>query len=124
MDPVPSFPRQVCSPESRLRTLEEFREAGVRTQATVSPLLPLADPEGFARRLDRASERVILDHFLIGDGSPGGSRTSRTSFVRRLESAGLGSWASLDRLWEFRDLAARILGDDRVLVSRDGFNAI
>ncbi|MFO0889446.1 MAG: hypothetical protein U0790_09940 [Isosphaeraceae bacterium] len=124
MASIPGFPPHVCPPEGRLRVLELFRTSGVPTQATVSPLLPLADPEGFARRLDRAGDRIILDHFLIGDGSPGGSRTRRTTFIRRLESAGLGAWAELDRLWEFRDLAEGILGRERVLVSCDGFNTI
>jgi hypothetical protein len=86
--------------------------------------LPLADPEGFARRLDQNCDRVIVDHYLIGDGSRGGYRTKRTGFIRRLEAAGLGQWASIDRLWEFRDLAAGILGSPRVLVSCQGFNDV
>jgi hypothetical protein len=124
MDPVPGFPRHASPPGARLEVLERFRARGVPCQATVSPLLPLADSEGFARRLDRAADRIILDHFLIGDGSPGGSRTRRTGYIRRLQSTGLEAWAALDRLWEFRDLAAGVLGLDRVLVGCAGFNTL
>jgi DNA repair photolyase len=124
MDPVPGFPRHASPPARRLEVLRAFRDRGVATQAAVSPLLPLADPEGFARRLDEACDRVIVDHYLIGDGSPGGLRTRRTGFVRRLEQAGFAEWTSLDRLWEFRDLLSRLLGPSRVLVSREGFNAV
>jgi hypothetical protein len=86
--------------------------------------LPLADPEGFARNLERICDRAIVDHYLIGDGSPGGLRTRRTDFVARLEQAGFGAWTSLDRLWEFRDVLQRVLGPSRVMVSREGFNAV
>jgi hypothetical protein len=124
MDPVPGFPRHASPPARRLEVLRTFRDRGVPTQAAVSPLLPLADAEAFARRLGQACDRVIVDHYLIGDGSPGGLRTRRTDFVKRLEQAGFAAWASLDRLWEFRDLLERILGRSRVLVSCEGFNAV
>jgi len=107
-----------------LETLKLFRGRGVSTQATVSPLLPLSDVPGFARRLDAACERVILDHYLIGDGSRNGLRTKRTNFVALLEAAGHAEWTRIEKLWEVRDVMAEILGPDRVLTSRDGFNAV
>jgi hypothetical protein len=124
MDPVPGFPRHASPPARRLDILRTFRARGIATQAAVSPLLPLADLEGFARRLGEACDRVIVDHYLIGDGSPGGLRTRRTDFVRRLEQAGFAAWISLDRLWEFRDVLSRVMGPSRVLVSCAGFNAV
>jgi DNA repair photolyase len=124
MDPVPGFPRHASSPARRLETLDMVRQAGVQTQATLSPLLPLADPEGFARRLDQVCARVILDHYLIGDGSPGGLRTQRTRFPALLEEAGFGEWNRLEKLWEVRDVLAAVLGPERVLVSAAGFNAV
>ena len=124
MDPVPGFPPHASPPARRLEVLRSFRERGIKTQATVSPLLPLADAEAFARRLDQACDRIIIDHYLIGDGSPGGLRTRRTDFIPRLEHAGFGDWTELDRLWEFRDLAGGILGPHRVLVSCEGFNSV
>src|SRR4051812_11019392 len=65
MDPVPGFSRHASPPARRLEVLRAFRDRGISTQAAVSPLLPLVDPEGFARRLGEACDRVILDHYLI-----------------------------------------------------------
>jgi DNA repair photolyase len=124
MDPVPGFPPHASAPARRLDTLDRFRRRGILTQATLSPLMPLADVAAFARRLDLACDRVILDHYLIGDGSPNGWRTRRTTFAKRLEDAGFGAWNSLDKLWEVRDLLAEVLGVRRVLVGCDGFNAV
>lgn len=124
METVPGFPRHAFSPAARLATLQEFRAAGIRTQATLSPLLPLADPRGFAGQLDAACERIILDHYLLGDGSKNGLRTKRTSFVQRLEQAGYAEWTTLEKFWQIRDILAGVLGTDRVLVSRAGFNAV
>jgi DNA repair photolyase len=124
MDPVPGFPPHASAPARRLEILERFRRRGIRTQATLSPLMPFADAAGFARRLDVACDRVVLDHYLIGDGSPNGWRTRRTTFARRLSDAGFDAWNSLDKLWEVRDLLAGVLGRQRVLVGCDGFNAV
>ncbi|MGP0062523.1 MAG: radical SAM protein [Isosphaeraceae bacterium] len=124
MDPVPGFPPHASPPARRLSTLAAFRARGIPTQATVSPLLPLADPEAFARRLDVACDRVVVDHYLIGDGSPNGWRTRRTSLADRLERAGFGEWNSLAKLWEVRDRLAVVMGASRVLVGCEGFNAV
>jgi hypothetical protein len=86
--------------------------------------LPLANAEAFAHQLDAACDRVIVDHYLIGDGSPNGWRTRRTTFAQRLEQAGFGAWNEVAKLWEVRDLFARVLGAQRVLVGCEGFNAV
>jgi DNA repair photolyase len=117
------LPPHASRPAARLDVLKAFRQAGIQTQATLSPLLPLAAPETFARQLDDACVRVIVDHYLIGDGSKG-LRTQRTDFVQRLVQAGFAAWTHLDKLWEVRDLLARVLGAERVLVSCEGFNAV
>ena len=124
MDPVPGFPPHASPPARRLATLATFRARGIPTQAAVSPLLPLADPETFARRLDATCDRVVVDHYLIGDGSPNGWRTRRTSLVERLERGGFGEWNTLAKLWEVRDLLTRVMGASRVLVGCEGFNAV
>jgi len=124
MDPVPGFPPHASRPAKRLATLKLFRDAGVLTQAAVAPLLPLANLDTFARQLDEACDRVIVDHYLLGDGSPNGLRTKRTHFVPRLIQAGFSEWTTLDKFWQVRDFLAGVLGADRVLVSREGFNAI
>jgi DNA repair photolyase len=123
MDPVPGFPPHASRPFRRLETLKRFREAGVLTQATISPLMPLADPETFARDLDATCDRVIIDHYLLGDGSHG-ARTRRTNFLQLLEQAGFGEWSRIEKMWEVRDFLAHVLGAERVLVSAEGFNAV
>lgn len=124
MDRVPGLPPHASPPSRRFSVLEAFRARGIATQATISPLLPLADPPSFARRLDAACDRVILDHYLIGDGSPGGWRTRRTGFPERLAAAGFGDWNGLAKLDEVRGLLASVLGADRVLVGCEGFNTV
>jgi DNA repair photolyase len=124
MDPVPGLPPHASAPARRLDTLARFRARGILTQATLSPLLPLANPEAFAHRLSSACDRVIVDHYLIGDGSPNGWRTKRTTFAKQLEEAGFGAWNDLAKLWEIRNLLVQVLGESRVLVGCDGFNSV
>ncbi len=122
-DRIPGFPNHATPPGKRIATLRVFREAGVLTQATVSPLLPLAQPEQFAAELGRVCRRVILDHYLLGDGCAG-LRTKRTGFPQLLEEAGFGEWNTLEKFWEVKALFDRVLGPERVLVSSAGFNAV
>jgi DNA repair photolyase len=124
MERIPGLPNHATPPRKRIAALKVLHDAGIRAQATVSPLLPLADPRQFAHDLDPACQRVILDHYLLGDGSPNGLRTRRTQFPTLLEEAGFGEWNRLDKLWEVRQVFAEVLGPERVLLSRDGFNAV
>ena len=123
MDRIPGFPPHPSRPAQRIETLKRFREAEVQTQATISPLMPLTDPEQFALALNTACNRVIIDHYEYGDGTHG-ARTKRTNFPQLLEQAGFGEWNNKEKLWEIRDILAGALGEDRVLVSADGFNAV
>ncbi len=124
MRSIPGLPPHATPPERRVETLRRFRERGISTQATVSPLLPIADPQAFAQTLDPACDRIILDHYLTGDGSPGGLRTRRTNFVQALVDAGFAEWTRLEKLWEVRDVFRSVLGADRVLIGIEGFNAV
>jgi DNA repair photolyase len=124
LDRIPGYPNHATPPRKRLATLKAFHNAGVPTQVTVSPLLPLSDPKQFANELDEACDRVILDHYLLGDGSPGGLRTKRTPFPAMLEAAGFGEWNRLEKFWEVKAVFDRVLGAGRVFVSIDGFNAV
>jgi len=120
---LPGFPPHASPPADRLDLLAEARAAGIPTQATVAPLLPIADLDAFGARLDAAADRVVVDHYLLGDGS-GGLRTRRTGFVERLEAAGFGEWAGLE---PYRRVVAALrarLGPARVLESEAGFNAV
>jgi hypothetical protein len=121
--PAP-FPNHATPIRKRIAALKAFHERGVPAQATVSPLLPRVNPEQFARALSECCDRAILDHYLLGDGSPGGLRTRRTRFPEMLESAGFGAWNTLGKFWETKAVFDRIFGPERVLVSAEGFNAV
>ena len=121
--PAP-FPKQAYSPHSRIQALHALRAAGLDSVATVSPLLPLDDPRRFAGELEQACTRVILDHYLLGDGSKDGQRTKQTALPRLLREAGYTEWTTLKKFREIVDVF-RIMfgGPERVGLSREGFNA-
>lgn len=119
-----SFPNQAYSPRSRIQALHALRAAGLDSVATVSPLLPLDDPRRFAGELEQACTRVILDHYLLGDGSKEGQRTKQTALPRLLHEAGFEEWTTLEKFREIVDLFRIVFGEpERVGVSREGFNA-
>jgi len=120
---LPGFPPPAASPHERIAALATIRRAGLAAVGVVAPLLPLQDPEEFARALDGACTRVILDHWRIGDGSPGGARTKRRGFPELLARGGFGEWNRIEALQKTQDLFRSILGPDRVSISRAGFNA-
>lgn len=101
----------------RLEALARLREAGVRTQAAVSPLLP-CDPERLAELLDPVAERLVVDDFFAGDGA--GGRRSRTALdaLRRL---GHGAWAEPGYAADALRRLRLALGHERVAYSREGF---
>ncbi len=120
--PAP-FPNHAYSPQARIQALHALRVAGLDAVATVSPLLPLDDPRRFAGELERACTRVILDHYVLGDGSPAGQRTKQTALPRLLRETGYGEWTTLRKFHEIVDLFRLVFGGHRVGVSREGFNA-
>ena len=124
-DHLPSlFPRHAYTPASRIEALRSLKAAGLFTVAAVSPLLPLNDPRRFAEQLEAACDRVILDHYLLGDGSPDGQRTQQTRLPMLLEADGHAAWTGLDIFWDVVGLFREVFGSQRVGVSRAGFNAI
>ena len=120
---IPGLPRHAFAPEERLDALRRIKMAGLRAVGVVAPLLPLADPEAFARRLDECCTSVIVDHYLVGDGSKQGARTKRRGLPATLEAAGLGAWTRIEALHEVAELFRSVLGPERVGVSAEGFNA-
>lgn len=118
----PGMPRHAFPPQDRLDALREIKEAGLRAVGVVAPLLPLEDPEAFARELDRCCTFVIVDHYLVGDGSKNGARTKRRGLPQRLTDAGFERWTRLEVLEETADVFRAVLGKDRIGVSREGFN--
>lgn len=75
---LPGLPAPASSVEARLRAAAKLRASGINVVITVSPLLPIADPDAFFRRIGACADAVVIDHFIGGDGSTDGARTRRT----------------------------------------------
>ena len=75
---IPGLPPHSSSVENRFQACARLRDAGLWTVVTVSPLLPIREPEAFFARVAQVADAVVLDHFIGGDGSSDGNRTLRT----------------------------------------------
>jgi len=75
---LPGLPPPASSVDARFEALAALRAAGVFAVVTVSPLLPIADPEAFFARAAACADAAVIDHFVGGDGTPDGARTRRT----------------------------------------------
>ena len=118
-DRLPGLPPPASSVARRFAAAETLKQAGLRVVITVSPLLPIADPERFFARIAGVADAVVLDHFIGGDGSALGARTLKTALPAAMavvapESVQL---AYRDRM---ADVAERYL-PGRVGIGPDGF---
>ena len=75
---IPGLPPHASPVEARFEAAETMKTRGVRVVVTVSPLLPIQDPDGFFERIGRSADAVVIDHFIEGDGSREGQRTLGT----------------------------------------------
>jgi DNA repair photolyase len=127
---IAGLPPHATPLAARLAALAALRAAGIATVAVVSPLLPLADDRQFANKLGKCADGVILDHYLLGDGSKDGARTKRArshapmTLPEALEAAGLGEWATLERFSKVVGVFRDVLGESRLGVSQDGFQRV
>ena len=116
---IPGLPGHGSSVESRFEACRTLRKAGVPVVVTVSPLLPIAEPEAFFRRIAECADAVVIDHFIGGDGTKDGTRTRRTPLVRAMEALDDRS-VSLAYRDAMVAVARQVLGQ-RVGVGPDGF---
>ena len=116
---LPGLPPPASSVGRRFEAAGALRRAGLRVVITVSPLLPIAEPERFFARIAGVADAVVLDHFIGGDGSAGGTRTLRT---RLPEAMAAVDPESVDLSYRDRmgEVARRFL-PGRVGFSRAGF---
>jgi DNA repair photolyase len=77
-DQLPGLPRSASPVAKRLEAAGRMKQAGLRVTIAVAPLLPIDDPGRFFHSLREVADAVIIDHYIDGDGSCGGARTSRT----------------------------------------------
>lgn len=111
----PSIPR-------RLLTLERLRDAGISTQAALSPLLP-CDPPILAELIASRTSRVVVDTLIDGDGAHG-QRSRSLGMPALLSSIGDPQWFDGPPAEELLELLRERLGQSNVGLSTVGFNSI
>jgi DNA repair photolyase len=116
---LPGLPPHASPVARRFEAAALLKAAGIRTVITVSPLLPIADPEAFFARAARSADAVVIDHFIEGDGTPDGRRTLATPLPRAMAALDPGS-VRLDYRDAMVEVARRHL-PGRVGVNIDGF---
>lgn len=118
-DNIRGLPPHASPVARRMQACAELRAAGIRTVVTVSPLLPIADPDRFFARIAEVADAVVLDHYIQGDGSDNGSRTLRTPLPAAIRTL---APEALDLCYRDRmvEVAQRYL-PGRVGVNIDGF---
>jgi DNA repair photolyase len=119
LERFPGLPPHASPVEARFRAARSLKASGLRVIVTVSPLLPIGDPDRFFARVAEVADGVVLDHFIGGDGSPEGSRTRRTALPTAMQAVEPGSVA-LDYRERMGDVAQRYL-PGRVGFHIDGF---
>jgi len=99
----------------RLSALQEIREAGIRTQASISPVLPFT-PD-FPKTLSGIADYVWIDTLLIGDGMLG-KRSARLGMPALFEEHGLTPWYDRDIHLRVLKYFKKHFPADRIRVSK------
>lgn len=118
-DTLPGLPPPASSVVRRLEACETLKTAGLWTVVTVSPLLPIENPDTFFARIAEVANAVVIDHFIQGDGSALGTRTLRTALPEAMRAICAESVTL-----EYRDRMVEVARQSlpgRVGVSIDGF---
>ncbi|WP_437203088.1 hypothetical protein [Planctomicrobium sp. SH664] len=118
-DRLPGLPPPASSVADRLAACDQLRQQGLCVVATVAPLLPIDNPQEFFRRLGEVADRVVIDHFIGGDGSSDGSRTLKTPLPPAMAAVRTES-VTLAYRDDIINIARELL-PGRVGVSIDGF---
>lgn len=118
-DQLPGLPPPASSVDHRFGAAEQLRKAGFRVIVTVSPLLPIAKPVDFFKRIASVADAVVIDHFIEGDGSQNGSRTNNTALPAAMARVDPVS-VTLDYREKMIDLAHQVM-PGRVGVGVSGF---
>ncbi len=118
-DRLPGLPPPASSVEQRFEAARKLRDAGLTVVITVAPLLPIENPRAFFERIADSADAVVIDHFIQGDGSTEGSRTSKTDLPAAMARVDQDSL-----LLDYRDRIVAIAQEilpGRVGVNVDGF---
>lgn len=100
----------------RLKVLKRLHDAGIPTQASVSPVLPFTP--NFAKVLEDRVDHVWIDTLRIGDGSMG-RRSARLGMPELFEKHGLSKWYRKDIHVAVEKYFKKYFPEDMVRVSKD-----
>jgi DNA repair photolyase len=81
---IPGLPSHASAVADRFESAKRLKAAGIRVVVTVSPLMPIEDPDRFFDRIAECADAVVIDHFIEGDGSKGGQRTLKTGLPKAI----------------------------------------
>ena len=119
---MPGLPPHASPLEKRMTACERLRDEGHFTVVTVSPLLPIDDPDAFFSRISDVADAVVLDHFILGDGTSAGSRTWKTELPQSMAAVESDS-VKLEYRDRILDIARRHM-PGRVGVHKTGFAGV
>jgi len=100
----------------RLKALREVHEAGISTQAAISPVLPFT-PD-FPKLLDGIADRIWIDTLNIGDGS-GGKRSARLGMPRLFDEHDISKWYREDVHVAVERYFKQFFPNDKIHVSKE-----
>lgn len=106
----------------RLTTASRLRAAGIFVQIAIAPMMP-NHAERFAALVEPLAERVIVDTYFDGDGA-GGKRSRALGMGELYAQLGYEGWFAPGAERELLAAMRSRLGPQRVLFSREGFNAL
>ncbi|HSR68590.1 MAG TPA: radical SAM protein [Acidobacteriota bacterium] len=118
-DRLPGLPPPASSVEKRFEAARRLKQGGLFTVVTVSPMLPVREPEVFFQRIADCAQAVVLDHFIGGDGTPDGRRTRATGLPEAMEKVD-PECLNLDYRDRMAEVARRYL-PGRVGIGASGF---
>ncbi|MDO7907960.1 radical SAM protein [Paenibacillus sp. JX-17] len=102
--------------KQRIEALKKLHEAGITTQASISPVLPFT-PD-FPQSLIGAADYIWIDTLIIGDGSMG-RRSARLGMPGRFAEHGFEKWYEPNLHLKVEKYFEKWYPSDRVRVSRD-----
>jgi DNA repair photolyase len=100
----------------RIKALREIHDAGVATQASISPVLPFT-PE-FPNALNGIADRIWIDTLSIGDGAMG-KRSERLGMPTLFRENGLEKWYQKDLHVKVETYFNKFFDNERVKVSKN-----
>lgn len=99
----------------RLKAVKEVHDAGISTQASISPVLPFT-PD-FPKVLDGIVDHIWIDTLSIGDGSMG-KRSAKLGMPAVFEEHGLSDWYQKDLHVKVEKFFKKYLPSEMIRISK------